>query len=208
MSINLEKEILKDFKDKEKTQIQISRENSGIIISSAFAMIILLLSLIEKRSLALDIGIFFLTFSIIMFFELIMYLSKWMMRHEYIRTIKKWDKSFKYQTTMIRFGLFFFYIGLLFVFTHFKLIIVIFPYCIFLSIKCYTRNAEIIRDRKEVETIKRNAMSKEELDKNLQIIERMDRMIRILNFISIIEIINSILTVLSIIFSLFLLSIP
>lgn len=121
---------------------KISEENqlfSGIIIAASFSIIVFLLSLIVERTLTLDIGLFFLLFSIIFQYETIKFTftvrfmidqGKFLIRN--IEDEKRFEKRmeiFLRKTKVLRvivyLGQSTFFIGLMYLFSYFELIFLI-----------------------------------------------------------------------------------
>lgn len=119
-------------KDKDK----FLRQNSGIIIASAFSMIIFLLSLIRERTLILDFGIALLLFSIIIQYsvfrykvrETYVYLESWNLKD----FIEEMYKIMRKEISLDDYGVNFFFLGIMFLFSYFKLMILSFFILIYL----------------------------------------------------------------------------
>ena len=101
------------------------RENCGLIIGTSFSMIILLLSFTEERNAILDLGILNLTISVILLFNLFIRSAENVYyegeTEKFIKDILKFES---FNQILSHYGMFFFLIGLVFIFTFFNLMII------------------------------------------------------------------------------------
>ena len=122
-----------------KTQIQeieVTRTNCGIIIATSFSMIVFLLSFIKVITFPLYSAIIFLFISIILLFELIYYLARARIKlEEEGFTIEDYVTFNKVDFTLHSFGHILFYIGLLFLISHFQLLIIGIPFMVFINVR-------------------------------------------------------------------------
>lgn len=127
--------IIKNFKRDIKVSTEFIKHNSGIIIAAALSMIIFLLSLIPQRTLLLDIGIIFIVISIIFQYELFNQASKVSSRLIEKNPLLAF-KRMKNQNFWQIFGPTSFFLGLLFIFSHFRLFYISFGLLFYLNFKC------------------------------------------------------------------------
>lgn len=126
--------IIKNFNENLEEAGKFIRHNSGIIIAAAFSMIILLLSFITQRSILLDTGIIFLISSIIFQYELFHLTPKLTNIPNEIHSSIPFKIS-KNQAILQIFGTCLFFLGLIFLFSHFQMYFISFGLIVYLNIK-------------------------------------------------------------------------
>lgn len=130
--------LIENFKENIKDSEEFIRQNSGIIIAAAFSMIILLLSFIPQRTLLLDIGIVFLVISVVFQFELFHQTPEFSSDLDKSNPLEAFKKM-KSQTFLQIFGTTSFFIGLIFLLSHFQIFYISFGLIIYLNTKCTWR---------------------------------------------------------------------
>jgi hypothetical protein len=134
------------------------KENSGIIIASGFSMTVLLLSFIEKRTIALEIGIFCLVVSLLFLFHLFLISSDLLASIYSKDDIQKFFAEFNKIQIINDFlffsGFFFFFVGLFFIFIFFGIFPIAFVALLFVMLNAnYDIIASILNLKSKVEIV-------------------------------------------------------
>ena len=163
--IDEEKHIIRiSIEDFEKENIE-RRQHCGLIIASAFTMMILLLSFIKDRTIILDIGIFVLFLSILLQYELYRNIQPITETNGDINLYyQKYGKILRKYTFYDQFGYFAFFTGIAFLFVFFHLILFAYLLLAYLHYKWINL---IIEQIKKLKSFKKKPSKYEVIDKDV-----------------------------------------
>ena len=170
---------------------QFIKQYSGIIIASGFSMLIFLLTFIQQRTLILDIGISFLALSTILQFERYGQLSRLSTEIDeknLILTLKR----MRILTFLQIYGYMSFFLGLLFLFSHFQLFYISFSLILYLNVK-FLRG--IILNNRSTKKMKNNEFKSEVLSLSLSDLQMGKKFIRHFTIVLVFMIIREIVVI-------------
>jgi len=133
-SVNMDVKLSGEDIDEELSRIKLNREACGFIIASSFSMIVLLLSLVQISTIYFYISISFFTISVMCMFELFLHFTG-LGNQIKIITYQDLHNTEYSEIYLSETGIACFYLGLIFLFTHYRIYFLTFSLISFIALR-------------------------------------------------------------------------